>query len=274
MCMTHLNSQIHQYGGFTTGNRVSVEPRNYRFVRFLTRTLTTHYIQMMPMRQKKKALVKFRGIQKRLRKAIPNDNSIWLYAPLFENWKAIYSYYGELFPRIETSKLDNKWSGPGIIIGRFGIKFAFVYIRRNTVEVELNETRRTDKISDVLGYGGTWRLRLSNTKSPLHYSVDRQHIDCLSKIRNAISNQIATTWGNTDTTIRSDDFYKHKMKKEIATHESVGCDGFKHFLEYLTDMSLGGLRTNISELQDLERMGARRSKICAASRPNFEVPNV
>ena len=93
---------------------------------------------------------------------------------------------------------------------------SLVYVRCAAVAADLNDLRRTDKIFGVLGFGGALHFHLPNTKSTLRYLVDPETPVVLSKIGNSISQQIDTTWANTDTRLRPNDFYKNNLIQEFA----------------------------------------------------------
>ena len=64
MCMVRLNSKVRQYGEFNPGKRVSAEPQNYRYLRYITRIFKIPYQNDPPAKQKQNALVKFRRSRK------------------------------------------------------------------------------------------------------------------------------------------------------------------------------------------------------------------
>ena len=55
------------------------------------------------------------------------------------------------------------------LYGRFVRNFPLVYYRENSVEVDLNDLRRTGQIPDAIGCDGTLRLHITDKKSPVRY---------------------------------------------------------------------------------------------------------
>ena len=100
----------------------------------------------------------------------------------------------EQFPPCETvclyqrmrNKADLNWNGPVIVIGRFGIKGDLVYIRGNSVEIDIDDLRTSNMIFEVLGCDGALRLHLAKTKLPIRYLADPQTLVFLAQIRNDI----------------------------------------------------------------------------------------
>jgi len=90
-----------------------------------------------------------------------------------------------LWPQIAKNKEEEgKWVGPGIIIGRFGYKYALVHFRASYFEVDLEDMRTADSLFGIIGCGGTLTLHVPHTKSPIHYLVDAQTLVFLTKMRN------------------------------------------------------------------------------------------
>ena len=67
------------------------------------------------------------------------------------------------------NKIGKKWVGPGIIIGRFGNKYALVHFRWSYFEVGLDDMRSANSSFGIIGFGGALTLHIPHTKSPIHY---------------------------------------------------------------------------------------------------------
>ena len=56
-----------------------------------------------------------------------------------------------------------KWVGPGIIIGRFGNKYALVHFRGSYPEVDLDDMRSAKGLFDIIGCDGTLTLHVPHS---------------------------------------------------------------------------------------------------------------
>ena len=106
------------------------------------------------------------------------------------------------------TEAEKKMVGPGIIIGRFGNKYASVRFTGSYFEVDLGDMRSTNSLFELIACSGTLRLHIPRTKSPIHYLVDSQTLISLTKMRNEILNKNQTTLANTDTMIKPQTFLR------------------------------------------------------------------
>ena len=86
-----------------------------------------------------------------------------------------------------------EWSGPWIITGRFGGKYAIFHFRCSYLEVDLDGMRSTNRLLEILGRDGWLRMHLPSTKPPIHYLVPLQTLMPLSKMGNGILNRNQST---------------------------------------------------------------------------------
>ena len=138
--------------------------------------------------------------------------------------QAVYYYrnYGR-------NKADFKWKRPGVVIGRVMAKTRSGLSQRG---VDLNDLAHADKIRDVLGRDGTLHLHLNDKKSTIRNLADPQSLVILAHIRNAIPPTNKTTWGNTDTRLYRNLFFKENPDRRIPIDE-LGVGGgvrLKNFL--------------------------------------------
>ena len=56
------------------------------------------------------------------------------------------------------NKEERKWVGPGIIVGRFGNKYALVHFRGSYFEFDLEDVRPANSLFGIIGCGGTCAL--------------------------------------------------------------------------------------------------------------------
>ena len=128
--MLRLNAQVRQYEGFTPGRRVSGRTPTLliwaagspRFRGFMNPNDS-------PSTQTREVLAKFRGIQLAdLESDLQRGFNLSLISSYREQktegfllWRAVYFFRGN-----GQSKVDSKWHGPVIIMGRFRNKFASV----------------------------------------------------------------------------------------------------------------------------------------------------
>ena len=63
------------------------------------------------------------------------------------------------------NKIDRKWVGPGIIIGRFGDKYALVHFRRSYFEVYLYDMRSANSLFVIVGCDGTLTLHVPHAQN-------------------------------------------------------------------------------------------------------------
>ena len=100
--------------------------------------------------------------------------------------------------RNKSEEFCFRWKrlGPGVIIGRFGSKYALVHFRGSYLEADLGDMRSANSLFGLIGRGGTLRLHVPSTKFPIHYLVDAQTLIVLSKMSNGLLNRNQTTWAN------------------------------------------------------------------------------
>ena len=63
------------------------------------------------------------------------------------------------------NKEERKWVGPGIIIGRFGNKYALVHFRWSYPEVDLEDMRSANSLFGIIGCDGTLTLQVPHTRN-------------------------------------------------------------------------------------------------------------
>ena len=90
------------------------------------------------------------------------------------------------------------------------------------MEVDLNDLRPEIHIFDVLGGGGAAHLHLAKTKSQTRYLGAPNRWCFLTKIRNAILQNIQSACANTDTREGHSVFVNGELGREIAPGESAG----------------------------------------------------
>ena len=149
-----------------------------------------------------------------------------------------------------------------VIIGRFVRKSALVYFRGGSIEVDLNGPLSGNKISDVLGWGATFRLHLTNRKSPSRYLVGSQTLVSWLKCEACFKNATRRLLAHTDTRVNPNDFFKANLNRQIAIGVLGRGDPLKDFLEYSETLSGGAMTDNIQELRGLTSrrpMGRKRS---------------
>ena len=95
--------------------------------------------------------------------------------------EALYSYRNN-----GENKSGFKWKRHGIVIGRFGRKFALVYDRWNSGEVDLNDLAPSGMIFDALGCDGALNLHWGDRQFHIRYLVGPETLVFLTKIRNGI----------------------------------------------------------------------------------------
>ena len=96
------------------------------------------------------------------------------------------------------NKIDRKWVGPGIIIGRFGDKYALVHFRGPYFEVDLEDMRPARSLFGIIGCDGTLTLHVTLAKSTINYLLGSQTLVFLTKMRNAYLRGNQTTGANAD----------------------------------------------------------------------------
>ena len=65
-----------------------------------------------------------------------------------------------LYRQIGENKIDKKWVGRGIIIGRFGEKYAVAHFRGSYFEADLDDMRTANSLFDIIGCGGALMLHV------------------------------------------------------------------------------------------------------------------
>ena len=85
------------------------------------------------------------------------------------------------------NKIDMKWIGPGIIIGRFGNKYELVHARWSYFEVDLEDMCSTSSLFDIVGFDGTLTLHVPRAKFPIRYLAGSQTLVFLTKMRHEYS---------------------------------------------------------------------------------------
>ena len=142
----------------------------------------------------------------------------------------------------------------GIVIGRFGNKSESIYFRAVAVAVALNDLLSTGAI--FLRFRLRRGVAIASLRCKIPFTLFSwfRNFSFLSKIRNVVLKQNATTWANTDNRLRPNAFRKHSINRAIAIHASGWSDDIIDFLVYLTEVSGDCLKANISGLQDLMSM--------------------
>ena len=112
--------------------------------------------------------------------------------------------------------------GVGIIIGRFGGKYASVRFRGPYFEVDLGDMRSENSLFDTIGCDGALALHIPSAKFPIHYLAGSQILVPLTKMRNGYLRGNHTTWANTDTRIRPLTFYEPDLQQRIDILEQRG----------------------------------------------------
>ena len=120
------------------------------------------------------------------------------------------------------NKVDKKWVAPGIIIGRFGNKYALVHFRGSYFEVDLDDMRSANSLSDTIGCDGTLTLHIPIAKFPILYLVGSETLVSPTEMRNEYLRGNQTTWANTDTRIRPLTFYEPDLRQRIAIRDMGG----------------------------------------------------
>ena len=89
--------------------------------------------------------------------------------------------------------MDNYWVPWG--------KYALVRFRYPYLEVDIDDMRPENRLSEIFGRGGALQLHVASTKFPRPYLVGSQSIIILSEMGNVILNlkKKRTAWANTDT---------------------------------------------------------------------------
>ena len=117
------------------------------------------------------------------------------------------------------NKVDKKWVRPGIIVGRFGDKYALVHFGWEYFEVDLADMRSENSLFGIIGCDGASKLHIPSAKCPIHYLVDSQTLVFLTEMRSEYLRGNQTTWGNTDTRILPVTFYEPDLQRRIAIRE-------------------------------------------------------
>ena len=123
------------------------------------------------------------------------------------------------------NKEETKWVGSGIIVGRFGGKYALVHFRGSYFEVDLCDMRPANSpnsLFDLIGRDGALKLHVHSTMCPIHYLVDSQTLILLTRMRSEFLNRNQTTRANTDTRIKPQAFYEPDLQQRIAIRELGG----------------------------------------------------
>ena len=129
------------------------------------------------------------------------------------------------------TKEGKKWVRPGVIIRRFGNKYAFVHFMGSYFEVDIGDMRSANSLFELIGCDGTFRLRVPSTKSPIHYLADSQTLIFLTKMRNEFLNRNQTTWANADTGVNPQTFYEPDLNQRIAIRGMGGDESFNDCMD-------------------------------------------
>ena len=120
------------------------------------------------------------------------------------------------------NKVGKKWVWPGIIIGRFGNRYALVHFRWPYFEVDLGDMRSSDSLFVIIGCGGALTLHIPSTKFPIHYLAGSQTLVFLTKMRNGYLRGNQTTRVNADTRIPPLTFYEPDLRRRFDVREMGG----------------------------------------------------
>ena len=153
-----------------------------------------------------------------------------------------------------------------------GGKYAIVHFRGAYLGVDLADMRSANRLLEVLGRDGEFRLHLSSTEPPIHYLVDFQALIFLAKMRNEIPNRNQTTLANTGAMASRRAFYEPTHNQKIDIRDLGWVGAFNEFVGHLGNLqelkNEEGMKDTVTESKSL----TRGHRIESNSVGNSEIP--